>query len=681
MKMKLTLGKKITVCILLLQMIVMVVLSGVVIRTVTENTKTNTINSMKTVVEERSQIIENYVQEAEGTLMAYSRAGEILDIILNPDDAECVDRAQAYTEKFSGDVKNLEGLYASEWDTHVLTHTNPEVRGIVTREGEALAELQKAMTEADGVYNTGIIISPASGQQIVSMYMAVYDENNKPVGLVGGGVFSKGLIEILDKLTLNGMQNAEYCMVDVKSEQYIFNAENDKIGKTVEEEYIKRVCSEMAGKSDDLSGYIEYKDNGKEYISTYHYMPEHGWIFMVADDTDEVFASTDALQNLMFMICISAMIVMVIVSYMIISKMTKPMRYIENSIYELQHYDVSDKNDIQKYIGRNDELGTITKATEVLVKVLQEIVGTLKDCCNTLENKANFLHESATELVEDVTDNVATTEELSASLESTNQVVSNVNEEILNINNVVDSVLNSITDSVVMSDEVIGSAHEMQQRADEAYRSGQDTLVKTKHSVEDAISSLSSLAKINELAEEILSIAGQTNLLSLNASIEAARAGEAGRGFAVVAEQIGNLADTSKNTAADIQSMCGEANESIDVVNECFASIIEFIENEVVYQFKGFAEKATGYSLATGKIKEQLDSINQSVVKLEEFVNQISTNISDVNSISDENRAAIGVIVEKNENTLQIAGEIQEQSEQNKILAKQLYDLLARFKK
>lgn len=45
---------------------------------------------------------------------------------------------------------------------------------------------------------------------------------------------------------------------------------------------------------------------------------------------------------------------------------------------------------------------------------------------------------------------------------------------------------------------------------------------------------------------DISSIAGQTNLLSLNASIEAARAGEHGRGFAVVAEEIRQLSDSTK---------------------------------------------------------------------------------------------------------------------------------------
>lgn len=70
--------------------------------------------------------------------------------------------------------------------------------------------------------------------------------------------------------------------------------------------------------------------------------------------------------------------------------------------------------------------------------------------------------------------------------------------------------------------------------------------------LKEAISRISDCSKeIHSIIEVIEDIAGQTNLLSLNASIEAARAGEAGRGFAVVAEQVKNLAEQSTQAAGE----------------------------------------------------------------------------------------------------------------------------------
>ena len=676
---QISLGQKIIASMLVMQFAVMTILSVFVTYFITSDTRNSTINSMRTIVEERSQIIKNYVQEAEGTLTAYSRAGEVLNIMLNPEDPAAVAAAQAYTENFSKDVANLEGLYASEWNTHVLAHTNPQVVGITTREGDSLKALQDAMLAANGVYNTGIIISPASGQQIVSMYMAVYDEQGNPAGLVGGGIFSTGLIQILDNLTMDGMENATYCMVNVENGQYIFHEDPEKVATPAEEAHIVKLCEQFKGVAEDSSGYTEYTQDGEAYISSYYYMADHGWLFMVSDDQKEIFASTDKMMLTLIIFCFAALFILIIVSLLIVGKMLRPMKSIEGGLVSLQNFDISDNKEVQKYCSRRDELGNIATATKVLIDSLQEITGTLKDCCNTLEEKADELHKSSYELVADVTDNVATTEELSSALESTNNLVSNVDTEIRSINSVVNTILDNISDSIKTSNSVIESAQDMQVKADYAYRNGQETLVETKSSVEEAISSLSSLTKINELASEILNIAGQTNLLSLNASIEAARAGEAGRGFAVVAGEIGTLADTSRNTASSIQAICSETNDSIKVVNDCFDTIIAFIEKEVVGQFKDFAEKSTGYSISVNGIKDQLDKVDQAVKQLEGSVRHISENVSDVNDITNENRCAISVIVDKNENTALIAEQIQQQSEQNKNLAEELDNLIGKF--
>ncbi len=91
-----------------MQILVILFLSVFVIRNVTSNTKNTAIDNMQTIVQERSKIIENHVKQTEGILTAYSRAGEIKEILKNPKDPEAVAAVQAYTETFSADVENLE---------------------------------------------------------------------------------------------------------------------------------------------------------------------------------------------------------------------------------------------------------------------------------------------------------------------------------------------------------------------------------------------------------------------------------------------------------------------------------------------------------------------------------------------------------------------------------------------
>jgi methyl-accepting chemotaxis protein len=524
-------------------------------------------------------------------------------------------------------------------------------------------------------------MSPASGQQIVSLYKAVYDADVNPAGLVGGGVFTNGLIQILDNLSLKGMESAQYCMVNVKKGEYIFNADEEKKAQPVEETYITDLCSQLTDSKEDSSGYVEYKVDGKSQIAGYYYMADYGWLFMLSDDKSEVFSSTYSLRNTLIIFCIIAVVFLCVISYIIIRMMLKPMKSIDNSLVELKDLDITEKKEMSRYAGRHDEIGNISSATDSLVTSLRDITGTLQECCGILDGKADELHMSATRLVENVTDDVATTEELSAQLESTNDYMTAVSSEISNIDDAIDGIMEHVRGSVETSRGVMASAEMMRNKASDAYDNGQTTLVKTRSSVEEAIERLGSLNRINDLATEILGISSQTNLLSLNASIEAARAGEAGRGFAVVADEIGQLADNSKNTAAAIQSLCTEADDSIKVVNECFENILNFIATDVVEQFKDFAGRSSEYSEEVDTIRTRLMNINDNISALEESVKGITERIKSVNDITNDNRQAINVIVDKNESTSGIAGEIQHQSEQNKEMAARLDELLRQFKK
>ena len=309
--------------ILAIQLVIMIILSIALTATVTRSTKKNAIEHMQTITDERAHIILNYVENAEKTLTYYSKAEQVTNLLSDPNNADYVAKAQAFTEDYSKNVDNIEGLWIGTWETKCLAHTNPGTVGMVTRPKdkvpEKLKELQDAMLEAgDGVYNIGMIISPATGKQIVSMYKALYNSSNEPIGFVGLGIYTDQLVNTLNSLSIKGIENSSYSMVNVKDGRYVFNDDAELIDKAAENSKIRSLCEKYAGTKTSEDGNFEYKKSGTKYVSIYSYIPQYGWLLMLDDTRKEVYSLTYSLR--IYMIIFAVVIVGLMLVFGIINK-------------------------------------------------------------------------------------------------------------------------------------------------------------------------------------------------------------------------------------------------------------------------------------------------------------------------------------------------------------------------
>lgn len=206
----------------------------------------NITNQMIDVVESRASIINDYVSSAEEYMAAFGLSSDVRSCLTTEDPA-VIERGQKYTEEFAAVKGIFEGLYIATPDTYVLTHTNPNVVGITTREGDSLKEFQNTILAGPELTNLGIMESPGSGSMIISMYDPIFD-GEECIGYVGAGVYASGLMDALLNLDMEGLPNSEYVFLNAATGTYLYHPDESLLNtETTDPGYLEIIRMPVKG--------------------------------------------------------------------------------------------------------------------------------------------------------------------------------------------------------------------------------------------------------------------------------------------------------------------------------------------------------------------------------------------------------------------------------------------------
>lgn len=675
MKTKITLqiAGVIIICITLLYLVASQSMTGMM--------KKSELDNMDAFLNAQTNIIKQYIESQEALLSAFSKSLEVRDLLKNPMDTEKQKKVQAYTEDYYLGLDCWEGLYIGEWDTHVIAHSNPSVVGITTRQGEERKSLQKAISESNGLYNAGIIVSPATGKLILSMYCPVFDEDGKSIlGYVGGGPFADRLQEFLDTSYIRNDTSMQYSMINIENSTYIFDADEANVAKEIKDPMLLSVIDRLKGQNQKAAGGLEYEDDKMgTSLARYQCLAEHGFAVVAHDSEANIYINVRKNMMILAVLCIFSVLIISMVSWILISISTKPLKYIKEAIVNLQNLNLKKDNKLVCYLNYKSEIGQIATALDSLYTTFQNIVLTLDQCSDSLNQSSVKMTESSGILLECMHEQTAATTQFAAHTEEITYAVRHVDKEMENIAKAVSEVEDKIHQGTKKSDNLLEKVFKLQSVVKESLEKISLKIQENQRAINTVLGSLQSLMNIDEMAAQILDITKQTNLLALNASIEAARAGEAGRGFAVVADEIGSLAGSSSKTAVEIQAICNETKLNISRVEKCFDDIIAFLQKDVTAQFASFSNAAEDNYQSIVEIQSVIADIDTFSNVFSTVILDIKNCIDKVQSVPEDRTVDSGEVLKRVEQTEQTSQELVGIVGQNKENASAIQKIVEKF--
>lgn len=261
-----------------------------------------------------------------------------------------------------------------------------------------------------------------------------------------------------------------------------------------------------------------------------------------SDEAETTRANYQRTLSIMGLLAAGALLACMVISTLITRSITQPLRAAMNFARRVAEGDLT----VTIKADGRDETAELLHSLKLMHGNLTALIRQVKSSAEAVAGSTTDLAESARDAKKRSQHQTDRATLITAAVQDLNQKGAGVTKDA-----------NGVLESATHMQSIAESSRTNVLRASEANQQ----ITATVAASSEAISNLSAeIVRVTEIASVIGGIAGQTNLLALNAAIEAARAGEQGKGFAVVADEVRTLAARTAASTRDIAKLVETVN-------------------------------------------------------------------------------------------------------------------------
>lgn len=366
--------------------------------------------------------------------------------------------------------------------------------------------------------------------------------------------------------------------------------------------------------------YVNYQ--GKDNLFLYSKIGNTKAMICALIPKSTIVSQADSIKQLTVIIVIIACVIAIITGLFISTGIDRTIKYIIKNLRKAAEGDLS----VDFITKRKDEFHILISEINNTFSHMKELIIQVKRMSTGVSAAAGSISDTSQGFSK-------ITEDISYAMNEIEQGITQQAKDSEECLNQMDRLSQKIVQMGKNTDEIGKLGEDSKKRIKEGTSATEELTDQTKSTIMITTEIVNGIKQLDEKSKSIGAIikvindiSSQTNLLSLNASIEAARAGKAGQGFAVVADEIRLLADQTKQSVNNIQTIINEIqSDTYNLSNSAKAA------EEVLI-------------LQDTAVKNTIDSYQSINTSVDDLMLQVKYVIDHVNNIEESRVSTLGAV-------------------------------------